>query len=168
VFGSLAREVAGTGPLAVVSPDPGGVKRAQLWREALEEELQRQVGFAMIDKRRSAGLLGGSQLVAGDVEGATVLLLDDLIATGETLQRSATALRRAGAASVTACAAHGLFVGKAAELLADGALTKIVVTDSVPPFRLPDGGAVRDKLSVVSAVPVFAEAIRASEIAWWT
>ena len=168
VFGSLAREVAGAGPLAVASPDPGGVKRAQLWREALEEQLQRQVGFAMIDKRRSAGLLGGSQLVAGDVEGATVLLLDDLIATGETLQRSATALRRAGALSVIACAAHGLFVGNAAEVLAGEALAKIVVTDSVPPFRLPTGGAVHDKLSVVSAVPVFAEAVRASETAWWT
>src|SRR5450755_3978894 len=65
-FGATAQEVAGTGPLAVVSPDPGGVKRAQLWREALEDQLARPVAFAMIDKRRSGGLLGGSQLVAGD------------------------------------------------------------------------------------------------------
>ena len=167
-FGALAQEIAGTGPLAVVSPDPGGVKRVLLWREALEDQLRCQVRFAMIDKRRSAGLLGGSQLVAGDVEGATVLLLDDLIASGETMQRSAAALRRAGAKDVIACAAHGLFVDKASQVLADDALSRLVVTDSVPPFRLPDGGPVRDKLHVVSAVPLFAEAVRASHASWWT
>jgi ribose-phosphate pyrophosphokinase len=168
VFGALAQEVAGAGPLAVASPDPGGVKRVLLWREALEAQLGRPVSFAMIDKRRSAGLLGGSQLVAGDVEGATVLLLDDLIASGETLQRGAAALRRAGARSVIGCAAHGLFVDKAPQVLADDALSLLAVTDSVPHFRLPDGGPVRDKLRVVSAVPLFAEAVRTSHASWWT
>ena len=168
VFGALAQEVAGTGPLAVVSPDPGGVKRVLLWREALEGQLGRPVGFAMIDKRRSAGVLSGGQVVAGDVEGASVLLLDDLIASGETLQRSAAALRSAGAKSVIGCAAHGLFVGEAPRLLADDALSQLVVTDSVPHFRLPDAGPVRDKLRVVSAVPLFADAIRTSHASWWT
>ena len=166
-LGAFAQEAAGTGAIAVVSPDPGGVKRALLWREALQEQLRRPVGFAMIDKRRSAGLLTSSQLVAGDVEGATVLLLDDLIASGETLQTSAEALRRAGAKSVIGCAAHGLFVGNASQALANGALSQLVVTDSVPPFRLPEGGAVRKKLHVVSAVPLFAEAIRDSRASWW-
>ena len=162
LFGELAQEIAGTGPLAVASPDPGGVKRALLWREALEERLGRPVSFAMIDKRRSAGVLSGDQLVAGEVEGAIVLLLDDLIASGETLQRGAVALRHAGAKDVIGWAAHGLFVDKASELLANDGLSRLVVTDSVPPFRLPDDGAVRGKLHVVSAVPLFAEAVRAS------
>ena len=166
VFGELAKEFAATAPLVVASPDPGGVKRALLWREALEEQLDRPVNFAMIDKRRSAGVLSGSQLVAGDVEGATVLLLDDLIASGETLRRSATALRRAGAKDVIGCAAHGLFVDKAPQLLAADGLSRLVVTDSVPPFRLPDGSPVRSKLHVVSAVPLFAEAVRASHTSW--
>ncbi len=166
VFGELAKQFAATGPLVVASPDPGGVKRALLWREALEEQLDRPVNFAMIDKRRSAGVLSGGQLVAGDVEGATVLLLDDLIASGETLRRSASALRRAGAKDVIGCAAHGLFVDKAPQLLADEGLSRLVVTDSVPPFRLPDGGPVRSKLHVVSAVPLFAEAVRASHVCW--
>ena len=166
VFDELAEEFAGTGPLAVASPDPGGVKRAQLWREALEERMGRPVGFAMIDKRRNAGVLSGGQLVAGEVEGATVLLLDDLIASGETLQRSAAALRRAGAKDVIGCAAHGLFVDKAPQLLADDGLSRLVVTDSVPPFRLPDDGPVRSKLHVVSAVPLFADAMRASHGFW--
>ena len=166
LFGELAQDIAATGPLTIASPDPGGVKRALLWRDALEERMGRPVNFAMIDKRRSAGVLSGGQLVAGEVEGATVLLLDDLIASGETLQRGATALRRAGAKDVIGCAAHGLFVDKAPQLLAADGLSRLFVTDSVPPFRLPDGGAVRAKLHVVSAAPLFAEAIRASHGSW--
>jgi ribose-phosphate pyrophosphokinase len=151
----------GDRPLAVASPDPGGVKRAQLWREALEQRLARPVGFAMVDKRRSAGVVSSDRLVAGEVAGATVLLLDDLVASGETMRRAATALRRAGAHEVIALAAHGLFVGAAAEHLADPDIAAVFVTDSVPPLRLPTDGPVAAKLRVVSAAPLFAEAVRA-------
>lgn len=154
------------GAIAVVSPDPGGVKRAQLWREWLQSRLSREVGFALIDKRRSAGVVSSERLVAGDVGGATALLIDDLIASGETLLRAAQALRQAGAAEVLAFAAHGLFIGPAAELLADAALSRITVCDSVPPMRLAADGAVTRKLQVVSAVPLFARAIRECHDSW--
>ncbi|HSM22434.1 MAG TPA: ribose-phosphate diphosphokinase [Rubrivivax sp.] len=165
-FDALVPELAGAGPLAVASPDPGGVKRALLWREALEARLARPVHFAMVDKRRSLGLVSSGHLVAGDVQGATVLLLDDLIASGETMLSAATALRHAGAKEVVALAAHGLFVGAAAKVLADAHIARVVVTDSVPAFRLPAGGPVADKLRVVSAAPLFAQAIRESHTAW--
>jgi ribose-phosphate pyrophosphokinase len=166
VFDAAAAELARDGPLAVVSPDPGGVKRAQLWRESLEEQLARPIGFAMVDKRRSAGLVSSSNLVAGDVAGMTVLLLDDLIAAGDTMKRAAQAVRHAGAREVIACAAHGLFVGSAAETLADPSIATVMVTDSVPPFRLPAIGPVRRKLRIVSAVPLFAQAIRDCHDSW--
>jgi ribose-phosphate pyrophosphokinase len=164
VFDALIAEIAG--PLAVASPDPGGVKRVQLWRESLEERLSRPVGFAMVDKRRSSGLVSSSQLVAGDVTGSTVLLLDDLIASGDTMKRAAVALRHAGAREVRVFAAHGLFVTHAATALADAAIARIVVTDSVPPFRLPPSGPVAGKLQVVSAVSLFAQAIRDCHDSW--
>lgn len=166
VFDAALDELAVAGPLAVASPDPGGVKRAQLWRESIEERLARPVGFAMVDKRRSGGVVSGSQLVAGEVAGATVLLLDDLIATGETMKRAAQALLRAGAREVVALAAHGLFIAPAAEVLADAAISRIVVSDSVPPFRLPATGPVAGKLRVASTVPLFARAIRDCHNAW--
>ncbi|MBK5205880.1 MAG: ribose-phosphate pyrophosphokinase [Polaromonas sp.] len=165
-FDGIVSELAGDGLLAVASPDPGGVKRAQLWRESLEQTLMRPVGFAMVDKRRSAGVVSSDNLVAGAVDGMTVLLLDDLIASGDTMKRAAVALRQAGAREVLAFAAHGLFTGPAGEVLSDGSLAKIIVTDSVPPFRLPATGAVRDKLRVVSAAPLFAQAIQATHAAW--
>ncbi|NML18196.1 ribose-phosphate diphosphokinase [Azohydromonas caseinilytica] len=153
-------------PLAVASPDPGGVKRAQLWREDLEARLERPVGFAMIDKRRSAGIVSSLDLVAGDVQGATVLLLDDLIASGGTLVRAVRALRGAGARRVLAFAAHGLFIGDAPQALAEPAIERVVVTDSVPTLRVPPDGALRHKLEIASCVPLLSQAIRDSHASW--
>ena len=160
-FNALLLGWADARPLAVASPDPGGVKRAQLWREAAEAALKRPVGFAMVDKRRSAGVVSSDRLVAGDVTGATVLLFDDLIASGETMRRAARALREAGAAGVVACAAHGLFTSGAEEALAEVAIDKVLITDSVPPLRLTQDSPVRARLHVVSAAPLFAQAVAA-------
>jgi ribose-phosphate pyrophosphokinase len=165
-FDARVSEFVGEGALVVASPDPGGVKRAQLWRESLEKTLMRPVGFAMVDKRRSAGVVSSENLVAGAVAGMTVLLLDDLIASGDTMKRAALALCQAGAREVLAFAAHGLFTGPAPEVLACDSIGKIIVTDSVPSFRLPLNAPVRNKLQVVSVVPLFAQAIGASHAAW--
>ena len=155
-----------TAALAVASPDPGGVKRAQLWRESLERRLGRPLGFAMVDKRRSAGVVSSEHLVAGDVRGATVLLLDDLIASGGTMQRAAAALRAAGAARVVACAAHGLFTTGAAEALADPAIDEVWISDSVPAFRLAADSPVRSRLHVASCAPLLSGAIRDCRDSW--
>lgn len=152
--------------VVVASPDPGGVKRAQLWREHLVARRGGEVGFAMLDKRRSADVVSGEEAVVGDVRGATVLLIDDLVASGHTLIRAATALRLAGARRVIACCAHGLFVKAADHSLGDPALDRVVVCDSVPAFRVADASPLRPKLQVVSCVPLLAEAIRASHAAW--
>ena len=63
--------------VAVVSPDAGGVKRAEAFRAALERALGRPVGSAFMEKYRSAGVLRGSTLV-GDVKGRIAILVDDL------------------------------------------------------------------------------------------
>ncbi len=53
----------GGGPIVVASPDPGGVKRAQLFRESFERLLGREVGAAFMEKRRSGGVVSGDLLV---------------------------------------------------------------------------------------------------------
>jgi ribose-phosphate pyrophosphokinase len=143
--------------LCVVSPDTGGAKRAELFRETLEAIRGRPIGKAFADKHRSAGVVTGD-LFVGDVTGATALVIDDLISTGGTLVRAARAARSAGARRVIALTAHGLFMEGAAEALADPALDRVIVTDTVPPFRLP-AGASRDKLDILPSAPLFAEAI---------
>lgn len=82
------------------------------------------------------------------------------------MRRAALALRQSGAREVVACVAHGLFTGSAAQVLADDSIARIIITDSVPPFRLPLACAARRKLSIASAVPLFAQAIKASLGAW--
>jgi ribose-phosphate pyrophosphokinase len=147
-------------PIAVVSPDPGGVKRVQLWREALEQRLGCEVSQAFIDKRRSAGVVSGSSQVIGQVEACAALILDDLVASGHTMTRAAAALRAAGAHSVHAFAAHGLFVENAAAAVVAPDIDRWVVTNSVPPFRLSPELA-RTRVDVVDAAPLFAAAIAA-------
>ena len=153
-------------PLVIASPDAGGVKRALLWREHLEAHLRRDVGFAMLAKRRRDAALGGDDRVAGKVGGATVLVLDDLICTGRTLVRAAHALKREGASRIVACAAHGLFVEGADQILGDPAIDAVVVGDSVRPFRVAASSPLHGKLTVVSCAPLLARAIRDSHAAW--
>ena len=57
-----------------------------------------------------------------------------------------------------AVASHGLFLPPASEVLNTEALARIVVTDSVPPFRL-ESRFVAAKVDVVSIVPLVAAAI---------
>jgi ribose-phosphate pyrophosphokinase len=143
--------------LCVVSPDTGGAKRAELFREMLEAACGRPVGKAFADKHRSAGVVSGD-LFVGDVAERTALIIDDLISTGGTLLRAAKAARKAGARRVMALVTHGLFMAGAAEVLADPAIERLIITDTVPPFRLPSG-LPHDKLEILPAAPLLAEAI---------
>ncbi|HXQ12761.1 MAG TPA: ribose-phosphate diphosphokinase [Caulobacteraceae bacterium] len=160
----LVAEAARLGrePLCVVSPDPGGAKRAELFREALEAAIGKPVRRGLADKHRSAGVVTGD-LFVGDVAGATALIIDDLVSTGGTLVRAARAARQAGATRVIALAAHGLFTPGAETALADPAIDQLIVTDAVPPFRLA-GAAVSAKLKVTPCAPLLAEAI--SRLHW--
>jgi ribose-phosphate pyrophosphokinase len=158
LFASRVMELAGAAPLAVASPDAGGVKRAQLFREYLERETGREIGAAFMEKRRSAGKVSGTMLV-GDVDGATVVIVDDLISTGGTILRAAEACLAHGAREVLAVAAHGLFTGEAAAVLRDERLSRILDTDTLPPFRLPADLAA-ERLEIVSAAPLLAGAIK--------
>jgi ribose-phosphate pyrophosphokinase len=99
------------------------------------------------------------EIFAGDADGRTVLILDDLISTGHTLQRAAKAVRQAGARRVIALVTHGLFASGAANVIADPAIDRFVVTDTTAPFRL-DMRAYAGKITVLPAAGLFAEAVR--------
>lgn len=156
----LRERLAGQ-PVCIVSPDPGGVKRAQLFREMLEARLARPVGQAFMDKRRSAGAVSG-ELLVGDVEGTYAIIVDDLISSGGTMARAAATLHGQGARNVICCAAHGLFTGAAEKTLGTPYLERIILTDSVPPFRL-SGAFAAMRCEFVSAAALFAGCIRCAE-----
>ena len=133
IAGLLAGHIAETladAELAVVSPDAGGAKRAELLRSVLESRVGRPVGKALMDKHRSMGKVSGS-IFAGDVHDKTTIIFDDLISSGTTIMRAAAACRSAGATRVIAAAAHGMFQPDS-RLFGPEGPDELIVTDSVP------------------------------------
>lgn len=158
VFAAHFAPLAQDRKIVVVSPDAGGVKRAERFRQILVARLDRPVGSAFLEKQRSAGQVWGDAVV-GDVQGAVAVVVDDLISTGTTIARTVRACRARGAETVWAAATHGLFVGQAGEILDDPGLAQVAVTNTVPPFRLGEG-ALGDRLHVLDVAPLLGEAIQ--------
>lgn len=143
---------------AVVSPDVGGAKRAEQFRQALSNRLGRPVAAGFVEKYRARGVVSGDMLV-GDVRGRRVLLVDDMISTGNTMVRAATACGAAGATAIDAVAAHGVFSAAATIAIGNPVVEKYYVTDTVIPYRLERALRV-EKLHIVSTAALMALAIR--------
>lgn len=158
LFARHFAQLAGDAPVAVVSPDLGGEKRAELFRQRLERLLGRPVAKAFMDKTRSEGRVTGD-LFAGDVSGRFAIILDDLIAGGGTIARTAAACRAHGAATIHAAATHAVFTEGTAPVLGGAPLDGLVVADSVP-VRQGAAQALAGRLTVIALAPLFAAAIR--------
>lgn len=139
---------------AVMSPDAGGLKRAEKLRELLTDALGLEVPLVFMEKKRSEGEVTGDAVV-GDVEGKTILIVDDMISSGTTLSRSIQSCRRLGCESAIALATHGLFIDGAQALIESG-LEKIVICNTVHPIRYPSDSTLLDILDVT---PLFADVI---------
>jgi ribose-phosphate pyrophosphokinase len=145
--------------LTVASPDIGGVKRAQIFREQIEALAGREVDLAFFEKRRAKGIVSGHTLV-GSAQERTVVIVDDLCATGNTLIRAAEVCSRAGATAVYAAVTHAPNPSGLAAILANTSITGVITTDSVG-FQfgpLPPEDA--RKLTVLSIAPLFGQAVR--------
>src|SRR6516165_3972936 len=90
------------------------------------------------EKRRGSGVVTGDLLV-GEVRDRAVIIFDDLISTGTTLQRAARSCRQAGATRIFAAATHGLFMGQAPTVLADPVFEGVAVTDTVRSVAAAEG-----------------------------
>lgn len=144
--------------IVVVSPDVGGVKRAERFRDHFSRRFKIPVTSAFIEKYRSKDVVSGGALV-GEVDGKTVIIFDDMIGSGNTIMRAVNACHNSGARHIYAAAAHGLFNGNADETLDNPLLEHILVSDSIAPDRLRNE-RVKAKLTIIDTAPLFAEAIR--------
>ncbi|GAB1719952.1 MAG: ribose-phosphate pyrophosphokinase [Nitrosospira sp.] len=134
--------------LVVVSPDVGGVVRARQMAKRLECDL------AIIDKRRPKANVAKVMNIIGEVEGRTCVIMDDMVDTANTLCEAARALKEQGAASVMAYCTHPVLSGKAVERIADSALDKLVVTDTIP---LRENAKACARIHQVSVASLLAE-----------
>lgn len=141
----------GLSDLVVVSPDVGGVKRANRLRHFLDEEASLAVVFKERPGEPEAPAILG---MVGEVEGKTALIIDDIIATGETIIEAVKVLVKRGARKIYVCAVHPVFAPGAVENLLAAPIEKIVVTNTIP---VPPGD---DRIVVVDMAPLLAEAIR--------
>ena len=138
------------GNIVVVSPDSGGVSRANAFRHRVGASL------AIIAKHRPEPDVSEVLEMVGDVEGKTAVIVDDMVSTGGTLAEAAEVLLDRGAERVMAYAVHPVLAGEAPELIRDSKLERVVVTNTilVPPDRLDS------KIEVVNISWLIAEAIR--------
>lgn len=114
----------------IVSPDTGGVKRADQFVRALGLPL------AILHKRRASEDSVEIAAVIGDVEGCAPVIVDDIIATGGTIRKAVETLLEAGALpDVRVVATHGVFRGDAVRNLTHPAISEIVVTDTIEASR---------------------------------
>ena len=144
----------GDEPVTIVSPDAGGQKRAEQLRVVLEKKSGRPVGNALLEKHRSGDVVTGS-LFAGNVQGHTAIIIDDMISSGGTIMRAVKTCRKNGAARVFAAATHGLFSKGAHQLFQQDGPDRTFVTDSVTIAATVNS----ERLQIISAAPLLADAI---------
>lgn len=153
VFRSCIKDLA-LEKLVIVSPDAGGMERANKFSGFLRDSGVEVDSVAMIYKKREkAGVVESSDLL-GDVRGKNAIIVDDMCDTGGTLAKAASELKEKGAIKVYACITHGVFSLKALENIQKSAFDKVFVTDTIP-LR----GVAPSNLEIVSVAPLLAEAI---------
>jgi ribose-phosphate pyrophosphokinase len=148
--------------LTILSPDSGGLGRARKFRKILSDKFKSEVGIACLDKVHQGFNITGYDIM-GTVKGRNIIIYDDMISSGKTVSECIRACfpvkdENGWANSVLGvCATHGLFVGSATENLWDDRLKKIIIADTIQPFRL-DGHVLR-KVEIINTTELFSEAI---------
>lgn len=137
--------------LVIVSPDAGGVERARAYAKRLK------VPLAVMDKRRSADSNEVEKIyVIGEVDGATTLIVDDIVDSAGTLCKAADALLEAKAARVLACCTHPVLSGEAVQRVSNSNIEQLIVSDSIP---LPPEKKNHSKIKVLSVASLLGKAI---------
>jgi ribose-phosphate pyrophosphokinase len=139
----------GLNDIVVVSPDLGGVTRARNLAERIGASI------AIIDKRRPEPNVAEIMHVIGELEGKTVIMIDDIIDTAGTITQGAAALMERGAKEVYACCTHPVLSGPALDRLQKSVIKEVVITNTI---QLPEDKRL-DKIKVLSVAPLLGEAI---------
>jgi ribose-phosphate pyrophosphokinase len=132
-----------------VSPDYGGIKRAQVLADKLGLLL------VEVDKQRDrdTGKVKVGPLT-GNVEGKIALMFDDGLVTGSTLVQVAELLEKSGAKKNYFFATHGILVDLPLSTIKQAKVENVVITDSIY------HKAINKKVKILSVAPLFANALR--------
>lgn len=131
------------------SADVGGVKRARSFAKHFGTKL------VICDKYREKANEIAGMVVIGDVEGADVILIDDMVDTAGTLTKAAEAIMDKGAKSVRAMCTHPVLSGNAYEKINNSVLEELIVCDTIPVKK-----GKSSKIRVLSTAKLFSRTIR--------
>jgi len=137
--------------IMIISPDVGGVVRARGHAKRLNADL------AIIDKRRERAGVSEVMHIIGEVEGWRCILVDDIVDSAGTLCNAATALKEAGATSVSAYVTHGVLSGGAVARISASPMEQLVITDSI---AATEAVRVSHNIEQLTIAPLMAEAMR--------
>lgn len=114
-------------PIAV-SPDVGGVSRAKEFAKRLKIDMV----FLKKSRDRATGEVTVSENLDTDMSRRDVILIDDMISSGDSIIKAAEVLHKKGIDNIYAMCAHALLVGNAAQKIKSAGVQDIISTNSVP------------------------------------
>ena len=126
----------------VLAPDEGALDRAAAVAEAINAE------FDNLEKTRLSGEVVRMAPKNVDAKDKSVLIVDDIISTGGTIEAAANQLKVLGAKSVIAVCTHGLF--------AKGALERLRKCCNA----VYSTNTIENEVSVISVAPQIAKVLR--------
>ena len=154
--------------VVVVTPNAECFKKARKFQLELEKGIGQSVKLAaFFPQDTGSGPVKNKdavELLPRDVniEGADVIIVDDMIDTAGTLANLSNKLGKAGARNVYVAASHGLFTSSSMNLIESSPiLKKVVVTDSLP---LKAGSS--SKVVQVGIASMLANVIQAEYFRW--
>ncbi len=146
LLGALKR--LNPGNLTFAAPDAGGIKTARAYAKRMGADL------ILVDKRRPKHNLAEIMHIIGEVKDKNIVIVDDMIDTGNTFIQCADALKENGANEIIGICVHPVLSGTAFERIEKSkSLSKLFVTDTLPLK------SESEKIEVISVAELLAEAI---------
>jgi len=112
----------------IISPDFGGLKRAQKFGEII----QREVTFLKKTRDRLTGMVSIEDVLDFKVKDKDVILVDDMISTGNSIIKACEVLRKNKAQRIYVICSHALLLDKALDKIIRAGATDIISTNSIP------------------------------------
>lgn len=112
----------------ILSPDNGGIERAK----KIASMLGCKYGFIEKERDLKTGMIKAGGSVREDLAGKDIVIVDDIISSGGTIENASRLAASKGARSIIAVAVHLVMVGDAYERMANAGVSEVYGTNTIP------------------------------------
>lgn len=130
---------------------------ADAGRSDFIKTLSNKVGlpYALLSKVRNQDTTCNSVIIQGEVEGKSLLIVDDIVDSGHTLKSAAEILLASGAKNIDAFVTHGVLAERSIDLMQNAGIRSLTITDSINNMDFHSNW-----VSVISIVEIIATNIK--------